>query len=264
MEKKIAVLIPTFKPGWYLKRCLESLDNQSISKDLFKVYIALNGPKENFEKTVINAINATNLDCNYYYIESPGVSYARNFLIDKSSEEFIVFIDDDDLVSKKYLEDLYLASSRTCMGISMTYNFESELTDLKCNFIGKSFDKLDKKERSKYKSRKYFSSPWAKMLHKEMIGKIRFDTNLSKGEDALFMAKISKNIELTQKAENDCSYFVYERHGSATRKKNSLANEIARTWYLLIAYSKMAISGEYSKLFIATRVAATLKNMRLF
>lgn len=43
---KISVLIPSFKPGEYIQRCLKSLEQQTIDKNDFTVYVALNGPKQ--------------------------------------------------------------------------------------------------------------------------------------------------------------------------------------------------------------------------
>src|SRR5690554_397082 len=187
----IAVLIPTYKPGWYLQRCLQSIEEQTLPKDNFKVYIALNGPKDNFEEVIHSALDSTNFDYEFFYLELASVSNTRNYLIENSAEEYIVFVDDDDVISKNYLEELLKVSDATNIGIANVYNFSESLDDLKGSYIGKSFEKLEKTTSSKYKSRKYFSSPCAKMIHRTIIGNVRFDTELAIGEDSLFMAKIS-------------------------------------------------------------------------
>ena len=40
---KISIIIPTYKPGPYLKDCLESINNQTMDKKCFEVIIVLNG-----------------------------------------------------------------------------------------------------------------------------------------------------------------------------------------------------------------------------
>lgn len=259
---KISVLIPTYKPGWYLQRCLQSIEDQTLSKDNFKVYIALNGSDKSFEKYLKEALKGFSFKCELFFLEQAGVSNARNFLIDSSIEDFVVFIDDDDVLSDNYLEELLKVSDATNIGIANVYNFSESIDNLKENYIGKSFEKLDKTTSSKYKSRKYFSSPWAKMIHRTIIGNVRFDTELAIGEDSLFMAKISHKVQGVKKTVAFACYYVYEREGSATRQKIDKKKELKRIVYLLKEYSKMLLSFRYNTLFIMTRVAATLMHGR--
>ena len=258
----IAVLIPTYQPNWYLERCLKSIDNQTLPKDKFKVYIALNGPKDGFDDFILSTLKSINLEYEFFYLEQASVSNARNFLIDNSTEEFVVFVDDDDVLSDNYLEELLKVSDTTNIGIANVYNFSESLDDLKESYIGKSFEKLEKTTSSKYKSRKYFSSPCAKMIHRTIINDVRFDINLAIGEDSLFMAKISHKVQNVKKTAASACYYVYEREGSATRQKIDKKKELKRIVYLLKEYSKMLLSFRYNTLFIITRVAATLMHGR--
>ena len=260
--KKIAVLIPSYKPEGYLKNCLLSLEEQTISKKMFSVYIALNGPKESYENYIFTVLKEMSFNFKYLYIEQPGVSNARNQLINISNEEFIVFIDDDDIISENYLENLLKVSNKKILGITNIFNFEKNLNELKENYIGKTFTKINKKEPLKFKTRKYFSSPWAKMIHRSMINDIRFDTTLSKGEDSLFMTYISKNIEGVQKTTNNTFYYVYERVGSVTRQKVSLKQELKTITYLSNQYLKLLFNKDYKKIFILTRLLATVLKLK--
>ncbi len=54
--KKISIIIPSYKPANYLEKCLVSLENQTLTKDKYKVYIALNGPKDDFEKYILSLL----------------------------------------------------------------------------------------------------------------------------------------------------------------------------------------------------------------
>lgn len=259
--KKIAVLIPSYKPGNYIESCLKSLDRQTISKDEFCVYIGLNGPKESYEDYILSTLSKMEMNYKYIYMEQAGVSNARNRLIDMSEEEFIVFVDDDDQVSENYLEELLSVSSTGYIGISNIHNFENSVLEYKENYIGKTFQSLKSCEVSLYKSRKYFSSPWAKMVHRGIIKDIRFDTALSNGEDSLFMATLSKNVRGVKKTAPSASYFVYERVNSASRSKPSFTSELRRVNYLLGCYFSLLTTTGYNKVFVLTRIAATVKQL---
>ena len=256
--KKISIIIPSYKPANYLEKCLVSLENQTLTKDKYKVYIALNGPKDDFEKYILSLLSKMSFEYKYIYIEQAGVSNARNKLIENSHEEFIVFLDDDDLISENYLENLLSVSSKDYIGISNIYNFERNISEKKENYIGKTFKVLQDGEKSKYKIRKYFSSPVAKMIHRNMIEDIRFDVKVSKGEDSLFMAMISKNVIGIKKTTKDTCYYVYERIGSATRKKVKKSKELKTILYLTAQYVKLLFKKDYEKVFILTRIVATL------
>lgn len=254
----VAVLIPTFKPGSYLEKCFLSLEKQTLSKNRFCVYIALNGPKENYENYILNYLLNMTFLYRFIYLKDPGVSNARNKLMEYSNEKFIVFIDDDDLISENYLENLLNESSNKYMGVCNIYNFEKDLNNLKKNYIGKSYDKLSHIETSKFKIRKYFSSPVAKMIHRDMVENFTFDVQVSKGEDSLFMATISKNIFGIKKTSSDTIYYVYERIGSTTRKKDNFNKEIRTIAYLEYKYIKLLFNKNYEKLFVLTRIIATI------
>ena len=58
---KISVIMPTYKPDYYIWECLESLKKQNIDKKLFEVLIILNGEKEPFYTSVFKYINENNL-----------------------------------------------------------------------------------------------------------------------------------------------------------------------------------------------------------
>src|SRR5690554_823881 len=204
----ISVIIPTFKPGSYFLDCFLSIENQTLSKDIYKVYIGLNGPKDEYYGFLSDSLAGFNFNYEIYYLDRPGVSNARNFLIDNSVEEFVVFVDDDDVISENYLEELLQASSHDIVGITNSYNFFESLENLKENFVGKCFKNLDGTTSSKFKSRKYFSSPWAKMIHRKIIGKVRFDTKLAIGEDSLFMAQLSHRVKAVKKTSDTTSYYV--------------------------------------------------------
>lgn len=256
----IAILIPTYEPKDYLIECLSSIERQSLSKDQYCIYIALNGPKDPYEAFIKELL--TNFSFRYKYIYTPkkGVSNARNILIDISTEPYITFIDDDDIVSKNYLEELFNNATPQFMSVSNVKSFQKHIEEAKPNYIGKKFKRLNNNETSKLRSRQYYSSPVAKMLHRKMIGNIKFDTSLSKGEDALFMTEISKNIAGINKTKPSAIYFVNERIGSASRKKTNPLYEVKRITYLTFKYSKMLAHTD--KLFIVSRIVATLRHLK--
>lgn len=257
---KISVLLPTYKPSDYIVRCLQSIDVQTLDKSMFKIYIVLNGSDRTFETYLQKILQEFTFQYELFFLEEAGVSNARNYLIDNSSEEFLVFVDDDDVFSENYLEELLRVSSATTLGIANVFNFSENIAELTENYIGRSFKSLDSITTSKFKSRKYFSSPCAKMIHRSIVADTRFDTNLSIGEDSLFMAQLSHRVKAVQKTTHTACYYVREREGSASRQQINKQKELKRIIYLLKEYSKMLFSFRYNNLFLMTRIAATIRH----
>ncbi len=257
--KKVAVLIPSYQPKEYFERCLLSLERQTLSKEQYCIYIALNGTKDIYENYILMLLKKMTFDYQYIYLEKRGVSNARNQLLDISKEEYIAFIDDDDIVSENYLENLLSVSTENIIGVSNIYNFKNNIQNLHKNYIGKSFDTLSNIETSKFRMRKYFSSLCAKIIHTNIIRNTRFDNNLIKGEDSIFMTMISKNALAIQKADADTLYLVYERENSASRSKTKFIDEFIMSTYLIKIYLSLLFRSEYNKIFILTRIAAALK-----
>lgn len=258
----IAVIVPTYMPGEYLRKCFKSLSRQTLSSDKFCVYVALNGSSDQYKKYVYSLLN----DCSFKYelsfLEEPGVSNARNFLIENSIEPYICFVDDDDILSDNYLESLLSAVGNKTIGISNVKVFDESVDDSKVNYIGKRYLKLDKQETSIFKARQYFSSPCAKLIHRDIIGNARFDLNLHRGEDALFMAELSPRVAQLQKGVPEACYYVYQRPGSASRKKVNKKEEVSRVLYLVKCYLNMFFSRDFEKKFIFSRIIATLLHIR--
>lgn len=259
--KKVAVLIPSYKPESYLERCLSSLERQTISKSSFTVYLALNGPRNPYEYYVKGLLEKSKFDFNYFYLAEASVSAARNLLIDKSSEDYIVFIDDDDCVSASYIEDILMVSSSDVMGVADVKVFTPEKGVIGSDYIGKCFEGLKSFEESKFKARKYFSSLMGKAIHRKMISSTKFDISLAKGEDSLFMTEISNNVSALKKASSEAVYYVYERELSVTRSSINRRSEFRRLFYLLNIYGKMIFSNGNDRFFIFTRLLATLVHL---
>ncbi len=258
---KIAVLIPTYKPQSYFERCLLSLEMQTLNKDDFRVYIALNGPKDKYESYIKSLLNKFNFNYKYIYLDKAGVSNARNKLIDISYEPFLSFVDDDDLLSENFLKNTLAKADENFIVCSNTYNFENDLKDLKPNFMGEAFKKMSDEELSKYKSRKFFSAASAKLIHRNLVATTRFDTRLDMGEDSLFMAELSLRVKGIRKTDKSTCYYVYERPNSASRDKVNKWKEFKRINYLLYKYIFMFF-GKYDKVFILTRMVATILYVR--
>lgn len=103
-EQLISVIIPFYNTDHRIKKCIESLINQSYKK--IEIILVNDGSTDNSlkicQETAVN-------DNRIKIINLPhsGVSIARNKGIDLASGEFIMFVDSDDYVDNTIVERLY-------------------------------------------------------------------------------------------------------------------------------------------------------------
>ena len=108
---KISIIIPIYNTEKYLRRCLDSVCNQTFG-DIEIICIndcstdgSLNILNEYAQKD--NRIKIIN------FIENKGVAIARNTGIDEAQGEYISFVDADDYVDLDFFEKLYNKAIKT-------------------------------------------------------------------------------------------------------------------------------------------------------
>jgi glycosyltransferase involved in cell wall biosynthesis len=260
----ISVIIPTFRPDFYIFECLDSLKNQQFSKDNFEILLILNGDKEPYYTSINEYINNEFTGCNIklLYTDTAGVSNARNIGIEQSHGKYIAFIDDDDIVSESYLLEMYTIVRENKVPLSYVKAFKGDITNTFDYFITRAYERNIGKELSIFNIRSFFSSPWCKLLDYEIIRNSRFDIRFQTGEDALFMFLISNRINELQFTSRDCVYYRRIREGSLTTG-NENRYTIIKCLKRIGAYTMIFFRNplEYNFPFFLSRILATLKSL---
>ena len=97
---KISIIIPVYNTGKHIEKCLNSVLNQTRNIDL-EVIIINDGSTDNSEEIITKYIQEHNLNLQYYSKENEGVAKTRNFGIEKSNSDYIMFLDSDDYLDKE-------------------------------------------------------------------------------------------------------------------------------------------------------------------
>lgn len=256
---KVSVIIPTFQPQAYLEELITCLDNQDLNKELFEIIIVLNGIKEGYYEKVHSSLKETSLHSSLVYTDKKGVSNARNMGLDLSKGDYIVFLDDDDLISGNYLSALLEKMEGTSIAVSNMKSFKGN--DFFDDYYGKAFAKLKNTPYSLITYRKFLSSPCAKMFDKKVIGTIRFNESLTVSEDAMFCFELSKNINSMRLAQEDCIYYRRIRESSASRIQRSASKKMNDYLKKIKVLNGIYLKNiqEYSFIFYTTRFLAFTK-----
>lgn len=264
---KVSVILPTYKPEDYIYECLDSLNNQSLSKDSFEIIIVLNGCGQPWLDNLNNYIHThtENLNIKLLNIEEGGVSNARNIGLDCSEGEYITFMDDDDYVSPDYLKELYETADVDTISLSDAIAFKDKTHEQDLSYAQHTvFERLNnKKNLSLLKSRKMFNGPVMKLIHRSIIGDRRFEKQFANGEDSLYMFLISDRIKKVKFTSPKAVYYRRIRCNSATTKKKSRLDIAINRFKMCLFYTKYYVSNpfHYNLPFLLSRYAAATKTL---
>ncbi|MGC4128916.1 MAG: glycosyltransferase family 2 protein [Bergeyella sp.] len=103
--KKISVIVPVYNVEHYLKKCLDSLVNQTLQD--IEILVVNDGSKDNSQQIIDEFQQNFPGKIRGFAKENGGLSDARNFGLDRAEGEFIGFVDSDDYVSETMFEEMY-------------------------------------------------------------------------------------------------------------------------------------------------------------
>ncbi len=213
----ISIVVPVYNSEQYLKNCINSILDQQFTD--FELLCIDDGSKDGSGK-ILDEYALKDSRIKVYHNQNRGVSYTRNFGIEKASSPYIVFVDSDDSVNNQYLHQLYSGIDDECqlavcgMEVTDAIPFHSEQnTQSKFDII--SFSEKDDRKLGFCITNRYFDCACAKIFSSDIIKKnnIRFDENISFGEDNIFVLDYLRFVEKFCLIDNPLYY--YNRHSNS-------------------------------------------------
>lgn len=98
--KKVSIIIPIYNGEKYINECLQSVCNQNYKN--IEIIIVNDGSIDS-SLTICRDWQKKDSRIIIFNNENHGVSYSRNFGIEKSTGEYLAFIDADDIISFDYI-----------------------------------------------------------------------------------------------------------------------------------------------------------------
>lgn len=116
MNPIISVVIPTYNRAHLLSQLLESLYEQTISKEQYEIILINDGSKDNTEEV---AFQFQNKASNFRYLQqqNQGPAAARNLGVSFARGEYIAFTDDDCIVHNDWLFNILNAFKKNIIGV---------------------------------------------------------------------------------------------------------------------------------------------------
>src|SRR5574344_165141 len=129
---KVSVIVPVYNVEKYLKKCLDSLTNQTLKE--LEIIVVNDGSPDNSQIIIDNFVNRYPKKVKSFIIENGGQGAARNYGLTKAKGEFIAFVDSDDYVEKNMYELLYNKAIQDKSDIVLCGN---NIVDLNYNLLKK-------------------------------------------------------------------------------------------------------------------------------
>ena len=105
MQNKVSIIIPMYNAEQYIEECLQSIFDQTYKN--YEIIIVSDGSTDSSEKIVSDLVKKSNLiNLKLLKQKNQGQGKARNYGLREASGEFVAFIDADDMIKPKFLEDL--------------------------------------------------------------------------------------------------------------------------------------------------------------
>lgn len=223
MEELISIIIPVYNVEKYLKKCLDSVLEQTYKN--LEIILVDDGSTDN-SKTICDEYEKKDKRIKLIHKENGGLSDARNAGINIAKGEYITFVDSDDYISKDYVEYMYKMIKENNVKLSICgIKAVWKNTKLNNEEIHTKYMKLTAKETfgNLLFSEEIEISAYAKLYHKDLFKEIRFP----KGkvyEDTAIIYKIIDLAKNVAYGDKKCYYYI-TRIGSISKQKVFNKNE---------------------------------------
>ena len=220
---KISVIVPIYNVEKYLKKCLDSIINQTFKE--FEIILVDDGSTDNSEM-ICKEYRRKDSRIVYLKKNNGGLSDARNYGLDYANGEYVAFIDSDDYLEKNFLEFLYRAirtskSEVAVCGFVIEYEDEKNLQDVSLHEDNVTITGKDLLHRvMKYKDGYSYVVAWNKLYKRELFDNIKF----AKGkvyEDEWINYPLFWNVDKVYLLDKKLYHYV-QRTGSIKNSRMSL------------------------------------------
>ena len=217
--KKVSIIIPVYNVENYLEECLDSLINQTYSN--CEIILIDDGSKDkspiicdNYQEKYYNIV--------VFHIANNGVSNARNLGIEKSTGDYLTFVDSDDFIEPTTIESVVKALEENDVDlVSYGYNYAYKDKKIPSSFNGSKILTQQETKEGLFKNDSIRGFSCNKLYKKELIDKknIRFEKEIKICEDLLFNFEYCQDIRNSYKL--DLPFYNYRmRKSSASNKDN--------------------------------------------
>ena len=218
VEDRISIIIPVYNVEQYIRRCLNSILDQTYSN--YEVLIVDDGSSDS-SVDIAREYEAADLRFNVFEKENGGQGSARNYGLARASGKYISFIDSDDWVHPEFLERLIHIMKMEHADVAMC-NIQRVWDDgiISKNVVGNTSSRVVENMEEFLKTASFVV--WNKLYKRELFQDVWFPERI-KYEDFACLPTVlikAKRISII----SDVLYNYYWRLGSTTNSNQHIVD----------------------------------------
>ncbi len=220
MNALITVIIPAYNSAKYIVDCIESVTGQTYRS--LEILLIDDGSQDD-TKDICRGMCEKDERIRLISKEHEGVSAARNRGIEEARGKYLFFMDSDDVIHPRLIEKLAGRAERS--HLEMVFCDYVKMSDRQIEAAKKRIHKNHTKCQWKTKKTpeaeewfhtkhlKQLSCIGGKLIEREFAKKQRFDEELARGEDTLFLYYLTRK-EMTMAYLNK-QWYYYRNHSES-------------------------------------------------
>lgn len=225
----ISVIVPIYKVEKYLRRCIDSILNQSFTQ--IELILVNDGSPDGCGK-ICDEYLSIDSRVKVIHKENGGLSDARNSGLDIAKGEFIVFVDSDDFIHKDMIGNLYEVLIKTNSDI-VQCKFKKfieldEINKIENNELDENkIDIFDRKNAISYLINNNIVNvnSWNKIYKRKLFEEIRFPKGKIHEDEFVTYKLLYKANRI---AYLDYELYYYFNNSNGIMKNLNLKTEIDR------------------------------------
>ena len=250
-DNKISIIIPVYNCEKYFVETLNSIVEQTYTN--IEVLLIDDGSTDSSGK-ICDMFAKKDSRIKVYHKKNGGVSSARNFGIEKSTGDWISFVDSDDIIDKNYCYSLISVTDLDVdLVIGRTISFSKNNIKLMnddgysggtVDILKDNFDKqelyssilCDNSNIIKYP---HISTCSAKLIRKSLINSnnIQYDTNIFLYEDAFFNMQVIKNANTIKMIDKKIYFYRLNDESSSNKFNEKMIDQYDYIYDVFTNYS---------------------------
>lgn len=219
---KISVITPVYKVEKYLKKCIDSILNQSFTD--YELFIVDDGSPDSCGR-IADEYAVKDPRVHVIHKENGGAPSARNAGIEEAAGEYLYFPDADDWLEPDYLQGLYNTAEQTgadlvISGFVMEYYEDGSNQSYSVSMPDIYYES---KQAVRSNVHQYFNNmmmavPWNKLYKASHVKENHFRFPNLKWDDLHFNMDVIMDIERVAISSSTGYHFLRSRPGSETTK----------------------------------------------
>ena len=267
----VTVIIPTYKDNDYIGVCVKSVLNQKYAKGKIQILISVNGSDVAYVQKLRDKY-AKEKCVTVLHCEKQGAATARNYAKQYITGDYVMYLDDDDYLTPKYIQELAICFTKDVDIVCGRMNDLAEngtvITDTYVNrFIN---TKSHRKYRSCWGLTPFFSTVALKLYRTSVVKQVfgDMDENVAHTEDTIFwvenIQKVSEKIFVCKNTKEAYIRRITSNSLSRPDEDRSFQFYVQDRIYLIERFSNLVGCDEGNpkyKRFVLAKIDASLQHI---